>query len=623
MTTSPSILKAVARITPDVEAFRRDLAKAGKTMETELGRASTRTGKRAGEELGRGVERGATDGARRAGTAIDRELAGKMKNVGNKMTMAITAPVIGIATASAKMAMGFETSMAKITALVGIPRAEVQAWEDDVRNLAKTYGSSAGDAADALFFITSAGLRGQDAMDALQMSLKASAVGLGDVTTIADLATSAMNAYGPANLSAAQAGDILTATIREGKIEASLLSGAMGATLPMASALGVELDEVGAAFAAMSRTGTKATEAATQLNGILMTIQNPSAQARKELERMGLSAEGLRAQLRDKGLISTLTTLKESFGENEEAAALVFNNSRALRGVLDMLGAGAADTANIFAALTDTSGTLDTAFGVMSDTTEFELRQAWAEMKDEMLEIGNVLIPVVKDLAEAISGIADAFSGLDPWMKKAIVYAGLLAAAAGPFIRVAGSIMQIAGAHRMAAVAAGQHAMASKAVGAGGMGGKAAMLAGGKVGLVAAAGAAAYFGTKHLLESDFGGGSVKDRLTDSAAVGWLADQMPGMAAGGTVTRSGLVEVGERGREVLALPAGAQVSPNGGLTDLAQRLDRIAELLSAGTVGGMHVEVINAAGMDERRLARELDGLNRRASAVRTTTRRTA
>ena len=96
-----------------------------------------------------------------------------------------------------------------------------------------------------------------------------------------------------------------------------------------------------------------------------------------------------------------------------------------------------------------------------------------------------------------------------------------------------------------------------------------------------------------------------------------------MATGGTVSRSGLVQVGERGREVMALPAGAQVSPNGGLTDLASRLDRIAELLAARTVGGMQVQVINASGMDERRLARELDALTRKATATRTTTRRTA
>jgi phage-related protein len=38
-------------------------------------------------------------------------------------------------------------------------------------------------------------------------------------------------------------------------------------------------------------------------------------------------------------------------------------------------------------------------------------------------------------------------------------------------------------------------------------------------------------------------------------------RIPGMATGGTVLRGGLVEVGERGREIVSLPAGATVTPH--------------------------------------------------------------
>ena len=65
-------------------------------------------------------------------------------------------------------------------------------------------------------------------MNVLEASLKARFIGLGDIATIADLATSRMNAYGVETLGATDATDVLTATVREGKLESSELASAMG-----------------------------------------------------------------------------------------------------------------------------------------------------------------------------------------------------------------------------------------------------------------------------------------------------------------------------------------------------------------------------------------------------------
>ena len=141
-----------------------------------------------------------------------------------------------------------------------------------------------------MFFITSAGLRGQVALETLEASAKAAAVGLGDTATIADLATSALNAYGSDVLSAADATDVMVAAVREGKLEADALTGSMGRVLPVSSQMGIKFNEVGAAFAAMSRTGTGANEAATQLRSIMVTLLKPTKQAEEALAEMGLSS---------------------------------------------------------------------------------------------------------------------------------------------------------------------------------------------------------------------------------------------------------------------------------------------------------------------------------------------
>ena len=253
----------------------------------------------------------------------------KAGQVGRQMTTRLTLPLVGVGVAAVKTASDFERSMTSITALVGIASDEVKRMESDVRSMAVEFGKSGKEAADALFFITSAGLRGSVASDTLAASLKASAIGLGDTATIADLATSALNAYGADVLSAADATDVMTATVREGKLEASELAGSMGRVLPLASAMGVGFNEVGAAFAALSRTGTNAAEAATQIRGILASLLRPTKQAEEALTGMGLSSEGLRRQMREEGLLETLKTLSEEFAGNEAAAASVFDRGGA------------------------------------------------------------------------------------------------------------------------------------------------------------------------------------------------------------------------------------------------------------------------------------------------------
>src|SRR5210317_1136443 len=234
-----------------------------------------------------------------------------VKNIGASLQR-VAVPLALAGGAAIKLGMDFDKSMTQIKSLVGVASAEVDKMGKAARQMAINTGKSSTEAADALFFITSAGLRGSEAMDVLDASLKAAAVGLGETSTVADLATSAMNAYGSATLSATDATDVMVSAVREGKLEASELAGAMGGVLPIASNMGVKFHEVGAAFAALSRTGTGASEAATQIRGILSSLLKPTTQAEAALTQMKLSSAGLRKSLKEDGLLATLEILKKN-----------------------------------------------------------------------------------------------------------------------------------------------------------------------------------------------------------------------------------------------------------------------------------------------------------------------
>tara|TARA_R110000744_G_scaffold215342_1_gene334194 strand:- start:134 stop:2845 length:2712 start_codon:yes stop_codon:yes gene_type:complete len=376
-------------------------------------------------------------GAMTAAEKKAQSFTSKAGALSKKMSGPVTLALLGAAAAAIAAGTEFESSMKKIESLVGLSAEAVDGMTDSVKALAGETGRGPKELADAMFFITSAGLRGTVALDTLEASAKAAAVGLGDTATIADLATSALNAYGSDVLSAGDATDVLVAAVREGKLEADELAGAMGRVLPVSSQMGVEFHEVGAAFAAMSRTGTGANEAATQLRSIMVTLLKPTKQAEEALADMGLSSEGLRTQMKEKGLLSTLQTLKDKFDGNSAATAEVFGNVRALVGVFDLMGANVETTEEIFASMADTTGTLDKAFEVTADTAAFKFQTAMADAQLILVNLGEAILPIAITMVDGIRTLVDGFAAMPGPLK-------LAAGAMATFVIASGPIGQIA-----------------------------------------------------------------------------------------------------------------------------------------------------------------------------------
>lgn len=394
------------------------------------------------------VTAGFTRGMNTASNQL-KSFGAKAKSVGSSLK-SIQLPLALAGGAAVKLSMDFDKSMTQIQTLVGISADKVAQMGEAAKKMALNTGQSANDAAEALFFITSAGLRGEEAMQVLESSLKAAALGMGEAKTIADLATSAMNAYGSETLSASGATDVLGAAVREGKLEASELAGAMGRVLPMASNMGIKFNEVGAAFAAMSRTGTNANEAATQLNAIMMAIMKPTKEATERMTELGLSSQGLRQQIKEKGLLSVLQTLKEAYGRNAEAAEVVFGGQRSLRGILDLVGSSAEATTQIFNNMNNTAGFTDEAFKTLEEKSFFKFKKALESVKTSLIALGgtilNAILPVVQKLTGFITTLFQKFQNLNPTVKGLVLAAGGLVLVLPTVLSLLGTIASALGA---------------------------------------------------------------------------------------------------------------------------------------------------------------------------------
>lgn len=363
-------------------------------------------------------------------------------SLGDSLTSRLTVPIVGVGIAAIKMAGDVDAVFTQMQALAGVAADEVAGMKDAVLDLAGETGKAPQELAEALYFLRSSGLDASDAMDALEMSAKASAAGMGSTVDIADAVSSAMNAYAKSGLSAAEATDVLVATAREGKAEPAELAKQMGRLLPLSSELGISFQDVGAALAALSLSGNDAAGASTLLSNIMSKLLKPSQQAMESMTAVGISLDDIRSMIAEKGLLGTLETLRASLGDAGFARFL--EDAQAVQGGLALTGENIEKNREIFDNLNDSVGATEQAFEKWGKSIGAQNAQAWGEMQAAMVRLGDVLAPLAADLMSFGSDLIKWFTGLPGPVQKAVGVFVAFAAAAGPVLSVFGRMQQLA-----------------------------------------------------------------------------------------------------------------------------------------------------------------------------------
>ena len=366
-----------------------------------------------------------------------------MERVGRNLTRSVSLPLALIGAGAVATATSFDASMTKIETLVGVATAEVDAMRESVLAMSGEVGRGPGELAEGLFFVTSAGLRGQKALDALFESARLSAIGLGETKVTADALTTALNAYAGENLSANRAANILLRTVRAGKIEADALAAALGRVLAPAAALGVSFEEVGAFVATFTRVLPNADEAVTALRATLSTFQKGTPDVRAALESLGTSLDQVRAKIAGDGLAATLVDLAGRMKGSQDAVAAVFPNLRALTGFLATAGIQGDTLSQVMAEMADASDSVGPAFDRTRETAKFAFDQLLANLERVGVRIGTILLPAVNEIAAELSTILDGVEKIDAaTLKWGLAFAGV-ALVAGPVLSVIGHILTI------------------------------------------------------------------------------------------------------------------------------------------------------------------------------------
>lgn len=345
-----------------------------------------------------------------------RQMGDAMRQTSSLINYTMIMPLAMLGGAAIQASRNFEKSMKKIQGLVGISAKEVQSFSKSILGMAADTARAPLELADAMYFISSAGIKGAEAIDVLNQSARAAAAGLGETKVVADALTSVINAYGEGNYSAATAADVLTAAVKEGKVEADQLAPSLGKVLPIAATFGATFEDVSAGMASLTRTGTTAGTAAIYLRQVMSQLLKPAKAAQEELFAAGTSAEEVRKNVEENGLLDALSMLNAKLGGTDTSLAVsgltkVFGNVRALQAVLSLLGPNLEENRKIFDAVGGSAGDAAEAFRVYSETADYKFKAALASSQTALIGLGQALMPVASGLmqmGQVLTGAASA-----------------------------------------------------------------------------------------------------------------------------------------------------------------------------------------------------------------------
>ena len=362
----------------------------------------------------------------------------------------ITLPLAGVGTASTYLANTFDKNMTKIKTLVGDSAKNFELYQSRIKRVSLETGRSANDLSDALFAVTSAGVKGAPAMELLEMASKASAVGMGDVKDIARATTGVMNAFAKEGMTATHSMNVFKRIVETGNLEASELAPTLGRVVGMAQTMGISFEEVGASIATFTRLGVDSASAVTGLRSIMAGLASPTQEAKDTMAQFGLTAEGLRDKLTTDGLAGTLELLMEKTDGNIDALSSLFPNIRALTAVLGTAGSQGDAYKEVLAQIQDSHGALDEAFETTSKSSSFKLDQAMNGMKQSMQDIGAVILPMVASALASISNVINkavtAFTSLDGETQLLIGSLAGVTLALPTIISLGGTLLSVFGA---------------------------------------------------------------------------------------------------------------------------------------------------------------------------------
>jgi len=171
-----------------------------------------------------------------------KNVGASMKAIGRSMTIAGAAIVAGFGMAI-RTAAKFEQSMANVASVAGATSEELIKLSDYARKMGEQSVFSASQAADAMYFLASAGMDVNEIMGALEGTLALAAATASDLAYVSESVASALSQFSLDADEAARVANVYAAAISNSQATMEKLTTSMSYVGPMAYSMGMSIED--------------------------------------------------------------------------------------------------------------------------------------------------------------------------------------------------------------------------------------------------------------------------------------------------------------------------------------------------------------------------------------------
>ncbi len=346
-----------------------------------------------------------------------------------------------------KTAADFEAQMDRVGAIAGASTDELKAMEQAALDLGASTSKSASEVAQGMELMAAMGYNATQIIAAMPGVIAAAEASGEDMALVAETVAAALNSFGLEAAEASRVADVLAQSANMSAAGVRDMQYAFKYAAPVANALGISLEELAAAVAIMSNAGIRGEQAGTTLRAALIRLSDPPKEAANALKELGVSITDAQGNMLPFGdIIAQLTEKTANMSNAQKLAALsTIFGTEAASGMLTVIEAGPAVLEEFTTSLENSAGAAKKASEQMKDNLKGALEELGGSIETAQVSIGNILIPLIREVAEFVKQLVDRFNSLSPEMQKFITYGALVAGAVTGVIAAFGLLVVAVG----------------------------------------------------------------------------------------------------------------------------------------------------------------------------------
>lgn len=337
----------------------------------------------------------------------------------------------------------FEYAMKNVQVVSGATGEELQKLTEFARQMGATTKFSATEAAEAQYYLASAGMKTEEIMQTLSNVLSLAAGTQSDLAQTAEMVTATLSQFNLKAEESARVADVFMTAIANSQATMDKLAYSMRYVGPVAHSLGISLEETTSYLMALYNAGYKGEQAGTILRNAFTRLMNVSDDAAMAIQNLGLSMQDVDPSVNS--FRDILDKLSQA-GASTSDIIKIFGQE-AGPGVAAMMSIGADAIAEYQQKLEQAGGTAEKAAKEQMNTLQGQLDMLKSAFQELQLSLAEAVIPIIKSFINKLTSLVNWFNNLPEPVKKAIsaftLFSGVGLTVGGTLSMVLGTMMRM------------------------------------------------------------------------------------------------------------------------------------------------------------------------------------